>query len=132
MSHLGMEAVIINLMLNSVSPLGRRQMEALLTGDPYNIDIKLTDDCTNRSAQIVDVYLKTLGLKLVFIKKPKNIKPGISYPAIKKCLPMRRPGIIYINPNESYHNDNYINEAIEYEKTRKVKPGIIYDGITYD
>lgn len=132
MGHLGMEVVIINLMLNSVSPMGRRQMEALLTGDPYNVDIKLTDDCTNRNAQIVDVYLKTLGLKLVFIKKPKKIKSGIVYEGIKRCVPLRRPGIVYINPEESYHNDNYINEALEFEKKRKVKPGLIYDGIKYE
>lgn len=132
MAHIGMEVVIINMMLNSVSPLGRRQMEALLTGDPYNVDIKLTDECTNRNAQIVDVYLKVLGLRLVFIKKPKKIQKGIVYDGLKKCIPMRRPGLIAINPRESYHNDNYINEAIEFEKNRKVKPGLIYDGIIYD
>ena len=132
MAHIGMEVVIINMMLNSVSPLGRRQMEALLTGDPYNVDIKLTDECTNRNAQIVDVYLKVLGLRLVFIKRPKKIQKGIIYDGIKKCIPIRRPGLIAVNPRESYHNDNYINEAIEFEKNRKVKPGLIFDGITYD
>lgn len=131
MSHLGMETVIINLMINSVSPLGRRLMEQLLTGDPYNIDIKLTDDCKNRNVEILNAYLKTMGLRLVFTKKPKKVKPGIVYQGVKQCLPMIRPGITFVNPEEQYFNEKYIDEAIQFEKEHG-KSLIIYDGIKYD
>lgn len=131
MSHLGMETVIINLMLNSVSPHGRRLMEQLLTGDPYHVDIKLTDDCKNRNVEIVNTYLKTMGLRLVFIKKPKLIKPGIVYEGLKKVTSLYRPGIFRINPNEQYFDADYANKAIEYEK-KHGKIGIIWDGIKYE
>ena len=124
MSHLGMETVIINLMINSVSPLGRRLMEQLLTGDPYNIDIQLTDDCKNRSVEIVNAYLKTMGVRLVFVKKPKLAKPGIVYSGIKYTIPKIRPGIRMVNKDEQCHK--------VYVLDNPIKSGIIYDGVKFD
>lgn len=82
MSHLGMEAVIINLMLHSASPHGRRLSEELLTGDPFNIDIRLDEDSKNRNVEILNAYFKTMGLKLVFEKiYKKKITPALITPA---------------------------------------------------
>lgn len=74
LAHLGMENVIINLMLHSASPHGRRLTEELLTGDPFEIDVKLDDMSKNRSVEILNAYLLTMGLELEFKKIPKKKK----------------------------------------------------------
>ena len=43
------------------------------TDNPFIIDIKLDSDSRNRSAEIVNTFLKTIGRRLVFEKKLKNI-----------------------------------------------------------
>ena len=74
MAHLGMQYVVMNLMLYSSSPQGRRLFEKLLTGDPYEIDIKLDKDSKNRNAEIINTIFKTMGLKLNFKKVAKKTK----------------------------------------------------------
>ena len=71
--HVGVESAIINLMLHSASPHGRRLCEELLTGDPFNINIKLDDRARNRSVEILNAYLTTMGLRLEFKKIPKTM-----------------------------------------------------------
>lgn len=75
--HLGAELVVQMLMLYSTSPHARRLTEQLLTGDAFNIDVKLDRESKNRNVEILNVYLKTLGLKLSFKRKPKKIDPAI-------------------------------------------------------
>ena len=80
MAHIGMEYVIMNLMLYSSSPQGRRLFEHLLTGDPYDIDIKLDKDSINRNAEIIEAIFKAMGLRLGFrkiIKKPKYLAKAV-------------------------------------------------------
>lgn len=79
--HLGVERVIVNLMINSVSPQARRLIQQMLTDDPFNIDIKLTDDCSNRSAEILNAYLMAMGLRINFIKRKKKKEPAFLVPA---------------------------------------------------
>ena len=74
MAHIGVDALISNMMIHSLSPQGRRLVEQMYTGDPFSIDIKLDSDSKNRSAEIANTYLKTIGRRLNFIKKLKNIK----------------------------------------------------------
>ena len=74
LAHLGMQYVVMNLMLYSSSPQGRRLFEELLIGNPYDIDIRLDSDSKNRNAEIIDSLFKTMGLRLVFNKKPKKVK----------------------------------------------------------
>ena len=69
--HVGMQYVVMNLMLYSSSPQARRLFEELLIGDPYNINIQLDADSRNRNAEIINVLLKTMGLRIVFKKTPK-------------------------------------------------------------
>lgn len=73
MAHIGVDALISNMMIHSLSPQGRRLVEQMYTGDPFKIDIKLDSESKNRSAEIANTYLKTVGRKLVFYKKPKKI-----------------------------------------------------------
>ena len=72
LNHMGPEYVIANLMLHSLSPHGRRLVEEFYTGDPFNVDIKLDKESSNRSAEIVNTYLKTMGLRLIFKKVLKK------------------------------------------------------------
>ena len=74
LAHLGMQYVVMNLMLYSSSPQARRLFEELLIGNPYDIDIKLDADSRNRNAEIINSLFKTMGLRLVFSKKPKEKK----------------------------------------------------------
>ena len=71
LSHMGVENVITGLMLYSASPWGRRLTEELITGDPFDVDVKLDDRSRNRSVEILNAYLTTIGLKLDFEKVPK-------------------------------------------------------------
>lgn len=70
--HTGAENVITILMLYSSSPFARRLCESLLTEDPFKVDIKLNDMCKNRSVEILNTYLRTIGLRLNFKKVPKK------------------------------------------------------------
>lgn len=72
LSHIGMEHVITMLMIHSVSPQARRLCEQMLTGDPFAVNIQLTDDCSNRSVEILNCYFKAKGIYLDFSKVPKN------------------------------------------------------------
>lgn len=74
MMHLGVQYVVMNLMLYSSSPQGRRLVEQLLIGDPYDIDIKLDHTSKNRNAEIINALFETMGLRLSFQKIPKQKK----------------------------------------------------------
>jgi hypothetical protein len=77
MAHLGMENVIVNLLLHTASPHGRRLSEELLTGDPFNIDIKLDDMASNRGVEILNAYLLTMGIELSFRRVPKKKQQAV-------------------------------------------------------
>jgi hypothetical protein len=119
MAHLGMEAVVINLMLHSTSPHGRRLSEDLLTGNPFNIDIKLDEDSKNRGVEILNVYLKTMGLRLKFEKRYKHLKPLIHKPLIKKEVPLR-PLIIKDLP-EDFDPNAHFDMLLERDRPRGLR-----------
>ncbi len=128
MGHLGMEAVIVNLMLHSASPHARRLTEELLTGDPFNIDIKLDNEAKNRNVEILNAYLKTMGLRLVFKKTSKRLKKAILFQAIKECSSGLIPILGPIHPDEHFDPD-YISKAIEQKE--KLKQAIQFYGIEF-
>ena len=82
MNHLGAETVITTLMIHSVSPHARRLVEQMYTKNPFHVDIRLGEDSSNRSAEVVNTYLKTIGRRLVFKKKPKQIRTPIIQNAV--------------------------------------------------
>ena len=69
--HEGPEIVVTNLMLYSTSTSGRRDAMQIYTGDPYNIDVKLSPDARSRSAETVKTLMMGMGLEIDFIKIPK-------------------------------------------------------------
>lgn len=81
--HMGTEYVVINLLLHSLSPHGRRLVEQIATGDPYNVDVKLDSKSKNRSAEILNTRLKTMGYRLIFSKIKKNKNYAALIPAIE-------------------------------------------------
>lgn len=102
--HLGVEALITNLMLVSLAPKARRNLGRELTEGPiFDIDIKLDQESSNRSVEILNAYLLTIGLRLVFIKIPKRLKHPIKYNYNKSKMPKK-----LINPIMYKCNDSYI------------------------
>lgn len=79
LTHIGDDINVIMLMLYSTAPIGRRAVKELLTGNPNDINIVLTDDAKSRSAEIVNTYLKSIGLRLVFEKVPKKLTNALLY-----------------------------------------------------
>lgn len=115
--HVGAEDVVKNLMLYSASPHGRLLSEALLTDNPYDINIELDTKAKNRSVEKLNAYLTTMGLELKFEKVPKNIVRGYirkaytKYEDTKTICPYNR-----INPSVN-HSDKYVERLMnEYEK----------------
>lgn len=82
MVHLGPEVVVEALLIHSVSPHARKLVQEFSTGNPYLTDIKLDDMSTNRSAEIVETYLKAIGLRMKFIKTPKKKIHPMHYHAL--------------------------------------------------
>jgi hypothetical protein len=132
LSHIGVENVVSMLMVHSVSPQARRLVEQMLTDNPYDIDIKLDDNSVNRTAQIANVYLKTMGYRLKFIKKLKRPKRGILTKGITYHFgdkPLRR-GVMYVSEEEKgFDIEKDFKRAQEVEN---LKRGVYYDGVTYD
>ncbi len=132
LGHIGMEFVLSALMIHSVSPQARRLTEQLLTDDPYDIDIKLDDKSVNRTAQIANIYLKVMGYRLKFIKKPKKIVRGILARGITYHWgdkPLRK-GIMYVSEEEKgFDIEKDIKRS---EEVNSIKRGVYYDGVTYE
>ena len=110
LTHLGAELVVQMLMLYSTSPHARRLTQSMLTDDAFNINVKLDMDSTNRNAEILNVYLKTMGLKLVFRKKPKEfIQPMLINPMSFNFDPSLSQMDRLIKPMTFYSKDEKID-----------------------
>ena len=105
--HLGAELVVQMLMLYSTSPNARRLASSMLTGDAFDIDINLDMESTNRNVEILNVYLKTMGLRLKFEKVPKKVERGFTVRPIlyfedKDHPKTERPAIIKMDKREKF------------------------------
>jgi len=72
LSHMGADLVSQILMLYATSPEGRMLCESMMTDDPFNVDVTLNDDSSNRNVEIFNTYMKTIGLRILFNKIPKK------------------------------------------------------------
>jgi len=109
-------------MLLSASPIARLLMRNLLTGDPFNRNITLDAKSKSRNVEIVNAYLKAMGLKLIFTRKYK--RPN--YPARE---------IIATQIPVSYH-DTHVEVATKipdkikpetFEKALKIAADVYYN-----
>jgi hypothetical protein len=119
-------------MIHSLSPQGRRLVEQMYTGDPLNIDIKLDSSSKNRSAEIVNTYLKTIGRRMVFKKTKKKITKISISPVTFDRSPTTCP--VYFIPSNMREGFDYEKEFKEcnrieaLKKKRKVICPVKFDG----
>ena len=130
LDHMGSEFVVLSLMLHSSSPHGRRLVEQIAVGDPYNVDVRLDSRARSRAAEKLNARLKTMGYKLVFkktkkIKKYAILKPGLIFQDDPNTL---KPGII--EHDEGYDYDHWYKTLDEIEDI-KSKQGILNPGILF-
>ena len=104
LAHMGTEYVVINLLLHSLSPRGRRLVEQIATGDPYNVDVKLDTKSKNRSVEILNARLKTMGYRIVFKKHKKHVRYAILSPAVE-FVGSRNP--LNMEPAVEFQEDGY-------------------------
>lgn len=117
--HMGVEHVISTLMIHSVSPQARRLTEEMLTGDPYHVDIVLDDKSKNRSVEILNTYLKTIGLKIVFEKVKKKKKNLIEEQVLVQRIESPIDLVKRIHPDDlRYLKENGINL---YDRDKKLQ-----------
>lgn len=83
LAHVGMEEVVTNLLLVSASPHARRLTEKLLTDNPFDINVQIDDESTNRGAEKLGVYLLVEGLRIKFIKRARKQENPIKINPIK-------------------------------------------------
>ena len=130
MNHIGPDAVIVNMMIHSLSPQGRRRVEQMYTGDPFKINIKLDSNSKNRSAEIAATYLKTIGRKMVFIKKKKKRPKLTVAPFYFDRDPIKHP-ISFVPKSEregfDYEKDFKDRQKLIAEKGNKVKSPLLFD-----
>ena len=133
MNHLGPDVVIGNLMIHSVSPQGRRLAEQMYTGDPFKIDIKLDSDSKNRSAEIANTYLKTVGRRLKFIKKRKKIEKILMSPIVFEKDPYIKP-IEFVSQQEREKITDWNAEFEERQRIEQLRASAIspieFEGVT--
>ena len=131
LDHMGVEKVVINLMLHSLSPHGRRLVEQIATGDPYDVDVKLDTRAKNRSAEILNTRLKTMGYRMVFKKIRKVPKYAFLKPALQfmnKDPNNLIPAIEFVSKDfdiEQWYNTlNEIDEIVR--KQAVTRPALIF------
>lgn len=113
--HLGAELVVQMLMLYSTSPHARRLTEQMLIGDAFNIDVKLDMESKNRNVEILNVYLKTLGLKLTFSRHPKKLDPAFLVEPMYFFDDPKRlvEGLIPLNKEEKFDMEKEVLRLIK-------------------
>lgn len=116
LNHLGAEAVIENLMIHSVSPKARKLVEAMYIENPYDINISLDDNSTNRAAEVVNTYLKSIGLRLVFGKIPIHRHTVLEHPIAFTENPYKDYRNPFIDIPRELNSDKEIQEYISMVK----------------
>lgn len=107
LAHAGMDVVVAILMTHSVSPHARRLVEKLLIDDPYDINVKPDETASNRNVEILNAYLKTMGLRLVFRKKPKKRTQVVSIPVVSM---IQKPMTKVVTMLDKNQNLDYLEE----------------------
>ena len=103
--HLGAAYVVTNLLIHSLSPHARRLTEQMFICDPFRIDIRLDDISSNRSAEIANVYLKTIGRRLIFSKRKKIRRKIVKTPLYKTEYTTSKPLWVVKDDNFDFDKD---------------------------
>lgn len=116
LNHLGAEAVVENLLIHSLSPHARRLVEQMYTENPYSINIRLDDESTNRAAEIVNTYLKTIGRRLVFKKVRKKVTKFAFSPVYFNKAQITSPIFFNNDPNFDPEENYKIRQELASKK----------------
>lgn len=128
MIHMGSDLIVEMLMLYSTSPQGRLLCESLMTGDPFRVDVKIDDQASNRNVEILNTYLKTLGLRIEFIKKRKKAKHPILFSPIMYVDEVTTSPIIFYHPDEVMDTEAATAKALA---NKNVTHPIMFSPIVY-
>lgn len=134
LNHIGSEHVVVNLMIHSVSPHARRLVEQMYIYDPYDIDIKLDTGSTNRGAEIVSTYLKTIGKRIVFkkVKKKRKRLATIAPVRFNRMPNEKRRMISFVQNKENFDFEKFYMERKEQlerqEKDENAKTLVTFTG----
>lgn len=134
LGHIGFEHVVSILMIHSASPHARRLVEKMFTDDPYLVDIKLDENSSNRSAEILNAYLKTMGYKLEFEKtRKKKVKPFTTSPFRRIPVNSRitKPFIRMAPTQQLADFQRYMDWLFESEQKMKKRP-FLYKPFKYE
>lgn len=132
LNHLGAGYIVQNLMIHSLSPHARRLTEQMYLCNPFSIDIKLDDDSSNRSAEIANTYLKTIGRRIIFEKIPKYIHKIAFTPFTFTKSPVKRPFYFVKEKDFDFEKDWEERQALKEKiaNDKNVKHAFkAYDGI---
>ena len=130
LNHAGAESIVLNFMLHSISPHGRRLVEQVAVGDPYNVDVKLDTKAKNRSAEILNARLKTMGYRIRFKKKLKKKK----YAALIEAIFFEdydpntlRDALVFNQSTEDIkHYHKTLKKIEDIKKKKRLKPALIF------
>ena len=124
-SHVGVDILYEEFMLTSASPVGRREHEKLLTGDPFKFNVELNPECTSLNADIGQAYLKTLGACFRFIKIKKFMPHPLLF-EVMRFSPVLPKQVMYFIPEEyrtsKEKTAEYIQKMDKDEEERHKKP----------
>lgn len=133
--HAGVDAVVTNIMIHSISPQGRRLVEQMYTNDPFKIDIKLDSNSTNRNAEIVTTYFKALGRRFKFTKRKRRIDRLLIAPLLFTKDPDLVEQAIEIVPEEIRNKKNfnydkyYKDQQKELKRRSNGEPALLFTGV---
>ena len=132
LDHIGTEYVVLNLLMLSLSPHARRLVEEAAVGDPYNVDIKLDSRAKNRSAEILNARLKTMGYRIKFIKRRKHKPLGAFIPGVEffeGSVGHPVEGVEFVQ-DPTYDFDHWYKTLKEIEDIRR-KNGVNIMGVSF-
>jgi hypothetical protein len=116
----------------SLSPHARRLVEEAAVGDPYNVDIKLDSRARNRSAEILNARLKTMGYRIKFIKRRKHKPLGAFIPGVEffeGSIGHPIEGVEFVQ-DPTYDFDHWYKTLREIEDIRR-KNGVNIMGVSF-
>jgi hypothetical protein len=96
---MGAEIDVMNMMIYSNSPIGRRDANQMLTS--YTFDVKLSEDAKSRSAEILNSIIKAMGARFEFKKIPIKYPDGEIGQLFVYQDPTKNKLFVYQNPSDN-------------------------------
>lgn len=134
-SHMDCAVVIEMLLLYSTSPEARHLCEELSTGDPFDCDIVVHDDCKNRAAEKLEARLKAMGYRIVFEKRKKKYKSPVVFVPVEFDKPdmdkITKAAVVFdsglIMPVDFGKRPDGLYNPVEFDIVKFGRDGYNYD-----